>query len=641
MANTRYWSVVAAAFAALMLTACGGEVELGSTLGGGTTGGEVPTVADELVLLTSSPTLNSGAADVSAGVTLTAIVRDRNNNVVPGIVVVFGTADSAEIVVTNPAITDDTGRVTAVLTTGGDQENRTVTVAAAVAEAPTLNSAVNVEIVGTTLEVFAPTTAQFGVPLDFTVQLRDSSGIAVSGRTIQLATEPGNTIATSTLVSNAQGEVKGTLTLQNVNSSLTATALGQTDTATITASPVNFAITPRVSNPSQIGEVFTSLFTGSCTGVTTQPVTVTWSETNQDGSTLLISGQTVSFAATRGQFVTRNGNTCTVTPTTTRTTNAEGRVEVEIASEQAGFSTITASSEARSRPTTTTRVEFVARTPARIDVNGGPATVAANQTSEIAAVVRDARLNLVKNTTVEFSLSDLSTGSLSVATAVTNSQGTARTVYTAGSDTSATRGVTITGRVRGTNLTDSKDLTVGGSPVGIFIGTGSQIVSKDSSTYALPFTVVVTDAAGNPVPSAQLRLKVEATRYFEGTFEGISPPEGCPNEDRNNNDLLDDFDLPTNNDNDTLEPGRVASIPTSITLDPDGAGQFELTYPKDAGQFVEVAIEGTVTYDRSDTSIRRVFFLTVAQNDVDNLPGISPFGIDGDCSTYDPNGLPQ
>ena len=73
----------------------------------------------------------------------------------------------------------------------------------------------------------------------------------------------------------------------------------------------------------------------------------------------------------------------------------------------------------------------------------------------MTATVRDAANNFVKNQTVNFVLTDVSGGSLSVAQAVTNSQGQAKTFYNASNATSAANGVRVDATVQGTAVTDS------------------------------------------------------------------------------------------------------------------------------------------------------------------------------------------
>ena len=107
-------------------------------------------------------------------------------------------------------------------------------------------------------------------------------------------------------------------------------------------------------------------------------------------------------------------------------------------------------------------------TPDKLDLQASPANIGVSQSSELTAVVRDPTNNLVKNTTVDFSLSDLSAGSLSASSAVTNGQGVAKVTYTASSQASATRGVTVTARVRSNSaISNTARITVGATLLGI------------------------------------------------------------------------------------------------------------------------------------------------------------------------------
>ena len=563
-------------------------------------------LASSLTLLASSPQLASDADDVTEGVTLTAIVKDINNNVLPGVTVVFSTADSAELNVVNPAVTDSNGRVQATLTTGGDPQNRTIVVAAS---AGVLLKTQAIDVFGTRLEVTGPEFVQFNVPSQYIALLTDAAGAPVAGRTVQFSASAGSSVTPAVATTNASGIVTVQLTAQTSPSTLTATALGLTAaTDAITVSTDNFSFS---SLPSTSAGPETISIDGAA-----QPVQVRWL---RNGSPLV--GAEVRFALTRGQI---EGSPVALT-------DAGGYAEVNIASTQAGFSTIAASGVSIGSPSTTAAVEFVATIPFRVTVQASPSTVAASQSSDISAVVRDVNNNLVKNQVVEFSLSDLTTGTLSAPTAVTNSQGLALVTYTAGPLNSATQGVTVTGTISGTAVTDSEHLTVGGRPASIVIGTGSEIIIKDESTYQDPFTVLVADSAGNPAPDATFRLSVRSVGYFEGTFGDLSVE--CLNEDLNDNDILEANLGEDLNGNGRLDPARVATIDSTITLDPDGSGQFFLTYPKDRGGFVNVEITGIATVSGTETTAKRTIVLRIAEEDVDNLPGVSPYGVDKNCAT--------
>lgn len=566
-----------------------------------------------LVLLADAPTLSSDAAGVGAGIGLTAIAKDDNNNVVPGAVVVFSTADSGEINVVNPAFTDENGRVEATLTTGGDQTNRTIRVNAT---SGGLRASVSVDVVGTTIAISGPTNTQFGVPTEFTVLLSDAAGNGIPRRTVEVTTEAENSLSANTLETDDFGQVRVEFTGTLAESSLTATGLGLSSSVPIAVSPDDFTINVR-----RLGEVdflpigannVPELIVGQDYEIIAQ-----WS---RDGSAVE-DGLTIDFGATRGNLSPAQDQT------------AGGAANTVLRSSEAGFSILTAGSQALSRPSARTNVEFVATDPTKIEVQASPANVPRNQSSEITAIVRDADNNLVKNVTVEFFLADQTTGTLSAPSAVTNSQGLARVTYAASSQPSATEGVAITGRVQGRpGVTDTTQLTVGGVAANIALGTGSEIISVDQSTYQLPFTIVVTDSGGNPVQDANVSLTLFETHYRKGTFgDSIE----CENEDLNQNDILDDDLFEDVNGNDRLDPGRRASVPSTVDLREDGSGQFFVTYAKTDGLFVTVEITASVRVAGTESTEKRKFLLTVAETDVDNLPGVSPFGTVLSCISPD------
>lgn len=601
MGKTRSWSVVAAALAALVLSACGGGAELGQGPDGGDPTGPVPS---SLTLLVSSPQLASDASDVSDGVTLTAVIKDSNNNVVPDVTVEFKTTDSAEINVVNPAVTDANGRATALITTGGDPQNRTINVTATAVDYGK-SATVTIDVIGTTLTISGPDSTQINVPTEYTVLLTDAAGAGISGRTVTISTDAGNTLSATSLTTNAAGQVTVTLNATQANTTLTASALGLTATKSIAVSTDQFNfIAPAENAEINIGAART--------------VTVRWLQ----GGNPVPNGTVINFTATRGAL----------SSATATTTN--GEASVTITSANAGFSTILASSSALTKPSTTRIVEFVATTPANITVQASPATISASQSSEITAVVRDANNNLVKNVAVDFSLSDSTSGTISTPSGVTNSQGVVKITYTASSQTSATRGVVITGKVRGTSITGNASLTVGGRAVSIDIGFGSEILVRDASTYQYPSTVLVTDAGGNPAPDADVRLTIVPTHYAKGD---LAVPPGiiwCTSEDVNNNDILDPGE--DSNGNGRLDPGRDASIPSTVTLDEtDGVGTANVTYAKDRGRFLRVRVTGVATVAGTEASAVTELVLPIAEGDEDNLPSASPYGVVLNCASPD------
>ena len=145
MQTLKLWLLAAVTLA---LCACSGSDNTivkppGSSTGTGS--------AATLTLLTSNPQIPS---DGSASATITALVRDATNNVVPGQSVVF-TATSGALVVSQPSTTDENGVLTATLSTAGDPTNRTITVTGMSGNA---QSTITVNVIGTALALNGPTS---------------------------------------------------------------------------------------------------------------------------------------------------------------------------------------------------------------------------------------------------------------------------------------------------------------------------------------------------------------------------------------------------------------------------------------------------------------------------------------------------
>jgi len=120
-----------------------------------------------LVLQTSSTLL---ATDGSNSATITAIVRDANNNFVPGAQVVFS-ASSGGLSVTGSGetasiISNALGCATAVLDIAADPQHRNIVVSAA---ANNRSDSVNVAVEGTQLQVAGPESLTRGATGDYAV----------------------------------------------------------------------------------------------------------------------------------------------------------------------------------------------------------------------------------------------------------------------------------------------------------------------------------------------------------------------------------------------------------------------------------------------------------------------------------------
>lgn len=604
-----------------LLVACGGGGG-NAFLGDGNNNDnntDAPT-ATSIVLVTDRGEIPSSGSAVAL---ITALVRDANNNFVQGATVTFS-ASSGGIEVTQGQ-TNSSGRAAASLSAGGDRENRTITVTGSVSG---LSASVDVAVVGTRLTLNGPTAMVLGDSANFEVLLEDSDGSGVGGQVVTLSSTNGNSLSASSLSTDPNGRV---------SFSVTAAVAGD-DTISAAALGLNAAQQVTVSDD-------TFVFQAPTAGLevplnTDQDVRVLWQKAgvNQDG-------ETVNFSTTRGVLAGASGVTSGGTASTTvRSTNA-------------GAAVITAAVD--NGPSTQVEVEFVATAPSAISVQAEPFSVAPSASSTITAVVRDAEGNFVKNQDVVFQLQDVSGGSLSQGSARTDSLGRAQTTYTASAATSAKDGVRIDAVVSSTpSVSGFVTLTVADQALHITIGTGNEVNTVSTTRYAQPYLLIVNDAAGNPVPSAEVQLSVQPLGYLKGCWEKeVAADETqpldcggaaggsnggvvntwvqvitdvCGNEDVDNDGVLDsgeDF-----NSSGELEPGNPVVVVGSVTTGDDGTAEFTVDYPKDHSRWTAVRLLAQREVAGTEYVASTDFVLPIVETDVSNTvppPGNpSPYGIE-------------
>ncbi|ETW93893.1 MAG: hypothetical protein ETSY1_37245 [Candidatus Entotheonella factor] len=600
-----------------------------------TTGGDTPpTVSiDSVSLLVSSPQLDSD--DSQQKVTLTALVRDDNNNFVPDIPVSFS-ADSGGIQVLQ-GVTDAAGAATAELGTAGDPANRIIEVTAT---AGTFSDTNVVEVSGTTLTLNGPNTLAQGGTTTLSILLQNSGGNGIPNECVAIVSTSNNTLASPTeaaagectnigsasdfkLKTDFNGQATLDVTVnQGGQHTITARALARTTTLgsrvtegilTLTVSSANFIfLSPPPAQEINLGNLET--------------VTIQW----QDDQGVAQAGKTVNFFITRGEV---SGGNLTVSSSVT---DNQGQATVSISANTAGPGVVTAEADEAGGPSAQLAVEFVATNPTSLILQANPTSLGVNlpgdtdQQSIITAVVRDVNHNLVKNQQVSFTLTDNTGGSIFPASAVTDSFGRASTVYTAGSVSSAQDGVVIESRVVGTDNCDAEDavlagacdkvaLTVAQQAVFVTLGT-SHLIEEAANTngtmYDKPYSVLVTDINSNPIEGATVELNLYPTRYQKGFYTlafdedlncvgwakfptvdfDINVPfeddrdQACDNEDVNRNGIWDGAEdlngngvLDANEDlngNGILDRGE--DINANSALDPGNIAEVPTTVTTDA-----------------------------------------------------------
>ena len=586
---------------------------------GSTTVSEDPA---SLELFADSIQLASSGSDE---VELIALVKNEQSVLMEGVEVSFSaaTGDGVELQLTQPVTLAD-GTARAILTSQNDKSNRTITITAG---AGSLTESVNITIAGTEVTINGASSVILNDTVDYTIRLQDSDGETIKNEDVVLSATNG-TLSSATVNTGANGQA---------TVSYTASASGEN---TITASALN-AETSFTVQVQQDEFNFVNLPTEEVPLGQTQTITVQWRQDNTP-----VVGQEVTFSASRGVI---DGDS-------TVQTDAEGQASIDISANNAGISSITATASDGSGNvlvSALTQIEFIATTPATIIAdatldNLGPD----GQTSTISAVVRDANNNLVKNSVVNFTVSDVSTGFVSPSQATTDSKGIATTVFTSGS-VSSNEAVIITASIADDeSISDEVALTVGARAFDIVIGTGNEIETPSTTSYLKKFAVFVSDSSGRPVSDVNLTASVNPVKYNEDgvylkgrwvyndvdSIWNVVDVFQCDNEDKNDNGILDEGE-DTNKDQ-QLTPGIVGTITLSNNgvTDENGFAELEYRYPESYAvwYFAEITVFGQSTGSEAQASMK--YQLEILADDITDegrSPPANPFGT-GECPVEDP-----
>lgn len=650
MRNLKFWAI---GMLALVLGACGGGGGSGGNLTGNPGSQNGNTAADSIQLIASASQVGSDQSNTNS-VRISAIVRDADSNVVEGADLVFS-APEGSVEEIDLGVTNASGIGEALIKPFGNLANRTITVTVR-EPVEDVSATIDIEVVGTSLEITGPTNVALDDTATLTLRLSDGNDAGIAGETISLTSASGNTIP-ATAVTNTSGEVQVSLIIDGPD-----TQTDDTITATIASLGLTQTFTLAVSN-----DVFQ--FTSPAAGAEVllvpadETLTIQW----QQGGGAVPDGSTIEFTADRGTLSAGSATT------------VGGVASVDIDSVFAGQSTITATGTTlgavplTNGPTTQLTIEFVADNPDNLNLSAFPNTLVSGDQSTITAVVKDAAGNRVKNVIVDFNITaDPSAGGLSVSSAVTDSAGVATTVYTGGPNTTENDGVVITATIRDTAIDDTTTLTVAGESINFVIGTGNDLFTISPTRFGVQYTVVATDVTGAPAIGEELRLSIRSWQYRKGQLAvdsvndqwvytsalvGGDPIYFCPDEDDslnppgNENGSLDPGE--DDNGNGTLEAGNVATIVpvecASVEADEPGLSQQTLltnnagavevcvVYPQNYGLWLDVRLTATVPIDGgTEDSEFTQFLLPPSAEDINNTdvspPGqISPFGT-LDCS---------
>ncbi len=588
------------------------------------------TVSEEpasLELYANSIQLASSGSDE---VELIALVKNEQSVLMEGVEVSFSAAsgDGVELQLTQPETAAD-GTARAILTSQNDASNRTVTITAG---AGSLTQTVEITIAGTEVTINGASSVILNDSVDYTIRVQDSDGTSILNQDVVLSAVNG-TLSSTTVNTGANGQA---------TVSYTASTSGE-DTITAAALNAETSFTVQVQ---QDEFNFVNLPTEEVPLGQTQTITVQWRQDNTP-----VVGQNVIFSASRGVIA---GNATVVT-------DAEGQASIDISANNAGISSITASASDGSGNvlvSALTQIEFIATTPHTLIADASPDIIGPDgQTSTISAVVRDVDGNLVKNSVVNFSVSDVSTGFVSPSQATTDSKGIATTVFTSGS-VSTQDAVVVTAFVADDPAIDDEVvLTVGARAFDISLGTGNELEEATSTSYLKRFGVFVSDSAGQPVSGVNLTASVAPVKYVNGgeyrtgfwVFDDDASQwvaivnQNCETEDVNDNGILDTTprDEDTNEDG-MLTPGLIGTIAFAngaAVTDENGYAELEYRYPRSYAIWYDAVISVFGQSTGSEASAKMRYTLSISADDVTDegaSPPANPFGVTDQCTLVTP-----
>ncbi len=621
----RHLRVLGAAVILAGLAACSG-----TAADSGTTPPPAITVSAAKLIVTSSvPAVKSDNSD-AATVTVTAL--DANNVVVKDVPVVFKSNSGALIVVSST--TDANGKATATYSAGDDKNNRvevlTVSSASVVATK-------QISVLGSTL-VLAPlsnTNINANDTLTFKYTVADASGSPIPNTKISLSSSGAGAVSLSSgeLVTDSVGVASVVVTAKSAGEvSIRADSVGTTVSQKITVASSGNAFSASPSKSSAL---------------VNESISVTASV---QGTTVVV------FASTFGGW---NGGSSSVIEVPV----VSGVASANFSSAVAGLVSFSVFDKADPSRKTTFNVAYSPdlSSVSKVVLQASPSVVAPSiggvqNTSSITATVTDANGARIANAPVSFKIVNPSSGgeSFSNIVAFTGNGlngtvlGVATTSFISGALPSGQSSSAI--QIQGTvNAVASPPLNItvaGGVAGSVTLGQSSKVESvRSDTTYKLPMSVQVADAAGNPVANATVALSVWPYAWSTGT--GCFATATYLNEDQNENLVKDAGEdgvrwsidgltlseagkvLVTTDPTDTVrnppatfdgfltpQNSNAGSIPKTVTTDVNGVATFDFEYLKSNSIWTVVRMSASTVVQGTETKSQVIFRLGVSEEDV-------------------------
>jgi adhesin/invasin len=491
-----------------------GSWTLGTTVGANTLTATSPGLTGSPVTFSANGVAGTGAIAVNAGNNQTAtvntavaiapsvIIKDGNNNPINGTTVTFAVASGGGSITGATATTNASGIATVGgWTLGSTAGTNTLTASSAGAiGSPVTFTATGTAAVPATVVVSAGDnqTAAAGTALAVppSVLVRDAFGNPVAGSTVAFAvTSGGGSVTGGSATTNTSG-------IAAVGSWILGTTIGaNTLTATAGAlAPLTFSATA-VPGPG----IMTLTSGNNQTAIVNTAVAVAPSVTIKDVNNNPVVGTTVTFAVASG------GGSITGA---TATTNASGVATLGswTLGTTAGSNSLTASSPGVNGSPVTFTATGTPDAPQTMTFNAGNGQTALASTAVAippSVLIRDRFNNPVGGVAVTFVVS-AGSGAVTGTPATTNANGVASVgSWTLGSVAGTNTLSATSAAVPGVTITFTATGIIGPAAT-IDVNTGNGQSAIAGTAVATPPSVIVADAAGNPVSGVTVTFAVES-----------------------------------------------------------------------------------------------------------------------------------
>ncbi|MCG2584913.1 Ig-like domain-containing protein [Massilia sp. TS11] len=453
-----------------------------------------------VTLVASAPyILNTGADGTE--VTLTAIVKDANNNVLSGQTVDFA-ASSGTISNTNRKSGVD-GSVTEKLSVKGDASLRTINVTASVGNVK--SAAVPVQVVSALPSKVAsvvlltssdtmPNTGDAGTEVTVTAIVKDASNNVLANQAVDFKVSSG-TLSAGTRLTDANGIVTEKLSTKGDTSLRTISISASAGGVSSQARYVN-VISPTVSAP-------TVLLATSSPSLQAGGRSVTVTVLVKDSANNVVPGANVNLSASSGELVFTN-----------RTTDASGAVTATLTTQDPSPRAITLTASSGLSPVVTRVVNVVQVAPSILLTSSSnilKSAGAAGTEVILQALVKDASNAVVPGATVTFTADS---GALSATTATTDAKGIATVTLGTGSDPT-NRSINVTAAVNGAP-----------TATGVVTVTGTSLTVNAPTTVNVgnvaDITVTLTDSNNVPLANRSVSWRSVLNPLNSGTSGSAS-----------------------------------------------------------------------------------------------------------------------